>query len=572
MPTTPEVASHAQLAAVFARAFPALTERLARSIPDPDVERLVEGYVELAHRVDRVLSKAALRATQFYASFLSPEILRPFPAATILELTPPRGAAARVEVPAGAEFDSVLIEGTRCRFRAHARFSLVPFRVDDARLVPQGALGSSLDITLGCTGAPGAEAPIFPLRLHLAGERRASLLLLSWVHEHTAGIELEVAGRTLTLDPRALRLWGLHRNEPLLPEEPLEHPGFRLLRELFILPAKFAFFEMTGPDVAFGGEGRATLRFTFDEPPPPSVAVNREAVRTNCVPVVNVFDATADPVVPSLERPEQLIRPAGFQPEHGEVYAVRDVIARSPNGRTHPVLPAAGFGAANPYALPGVFYAIHRMPSASGPGADVTLTLTAPPDVREPPPELVLSLDLWATQRDLPAGLGVGAIKTPTLSSPPATFKNIRAVTPYRAAPEGELSAYHALALVALSGRSLADRASLAGLISALDLHAHHDSQAARALVQRIEAIDKVTVTATTARLGGIFVRGHDVAVTLLENAFDGDGEAFLFGRVIAQLLAHEARLNAFVRTSLRLKATGRRYSFAALHGERVLG
>src|SRR5215472_6309865 len=108
--------THERLAAEFARAFPTLADQLATPILDPEVERLVEGYVELAQRIDRLITARSARALEFYADLLSPELLRPFPAATILELEPARGVAGRIEVAAGAEFWSVPVEGKRCRF------------------------------------------------------------------------------------------------------------------------------------------------------------------------------------------------------------------------------------------------------------------------------------------------------------------------------------------------------------------------------------------------------------------------------------------------------------------------
>src|SRR5271170_1596595 len=92
---------------VFARGFPALADRLVQPGHDPELERLVEGFVELAQRVERVIDATSLRSVAHFAELLSPELLRPFPCATILELTPLGSRRpAREEIPAGAEFDS----------------------------------------------------------------------------------------------------------------------------------------------------------------------------------------------------------------------------------------------------------------------------------------------------------------------------------------------------------------------------------------------------------------------------------------------------------------------------------
>ncbi len=557
----------------FARAFPALADRLARSGDDPDVERLFEGFTALARRVERVIDATSLRSVLHFAELLSPEVLRPFPCATILELASRRNL--RESFAAGAEFDSVAVDGTRCRFRAHAPFAFVPWRVADAKLAWTQAHGQSLEVglaPLGTLRAGESSAPL-PLRLHLTGEPRSALLLLAWFQQHLADAELEVNGVTTPLGRGAARAWGLRREEALLPVEPLEHPGFRLLRELMILPAKFAFVEVDGPVLAdTTPASRITLRFRFDTAMPASVRVDADSIRTNCIPVVNVFATSADPVRPSLERPAHPVRPAGIRPQHGEVYSITGAVALCSNGDRVPVSPVTDFGAA-PDEARGMFYALERVASRSGLGVDVSIATTSSSATTVESEIDVLSIDLWATNRGLPTSLGVGDVRVAAPSSPRGlTFRNVRAITPYRPAAHGEALVWRTLALAALSARTLAQRDSIRTLLHALDLHALSDPQAARAHAQRLEAILEVEATAAVERLDGSMVRGHDVRVRLSEGSFDGEGEVFLFGQVLARLFAHEASLNAFVRTTIHLVTTGKQFRFPALNGERTIG
>ncbi len=85
----------------FARAFPAIADRLAQIGLDPDLERLVEGFTELAKRVERVIDATSLRSVGHFAE-LSRRLLRPFPSATIMELSAlgARRARARTSPPA----------------------------------------------------------------------------------------------------------------------------------------------------------------------------------------------------------------------------------------------------------------------------------------------------------------------------------------------------------------------------------------------------------------------------------------------------------------------------------------
>jgi type VI secretion system protein ImpG len=558
-------------AEAFARAYPALADRLAQPSRDPELERLVEGFSTLAQRVERVIEATSLRAVASFAEVLAHEVLRPFPSASILELTPLAShRPARASVAAGAEFESVPVEGTRCRFRAHAPFTLVPWRVTEAKLAWSASDGQSLEVGVAPIGmALAGEWPL-PLCLHFAGEPRHAFQLLAWIHQHLVGVELDVNGRVLPLGRDAVRPWGLRREEALLPVEPLEHPGLRLLRELLILPAKFAFVEVSAPPVVSIEPGaRVVLRFRFDATMPVGMKVDRDGVRTNCVPVVNAFETTSDPVRPSLERPEHPVRPAGLRPEHGEVYAVREVVARWRNGERATVAPVTAFGAASPEAH-AMRYALETTPSRLAEGSDVSISAAAEDGLDA---ELdVLSIELWATNRALPTSLGIGDVRVAGPRSPRGyAFRNVRALTPYRAAPHGDLLVWRVLALSALSARTLASRDALRTLLHALDLHAIADVQAGRAHAQKLEAIVDVGSKPSVERLRGASVRGHDVTVRLNDSAFDGEGDAFVFAQVLAHLFAHEASLSSFVRTTVHLTTTGRVFRFPARNAEREI-
>jgi type VI secretion system protein ImpG len=232
-----------------------------------------------------------------------------------------------------------------------------------------------------------------------------------------------------------------------------------------------------------------------------------------------------------------------------------------------PVAAVTAFGAAPPESR-GMRYALERTPCRSGPGDDVSIAAAA--QDKDDPELDVLSIDLWATNRALPTALGVGDVRLPGALSPAGlAFRNVRAVTAYRPASHGEPLVWRTIALGAMSARTLANRDALRVLLHALDLHAMADLQAGRAHAQKMEAIVDVATVQAVERIGGKSVRGHDVTVRLSESAFDGEGEAFLFGHVLAHLFAQEASLNSFVRTTVRLVTTGRQFRFPVLNGER---
>jgi type VI secretion system protein ImpG len=559
----------------FARAFPTIAANLARPLRNPGVEAVAHGLTVLAARVERVLDATAPLAAVHFADLLFPELLRPFPASTIVEVVP-TGTAARERhsFPPGLEFEGIAVEGTRARFRAHAPVRLDPWRVEDARLAWSTERGQSLEIVLAPLQVREGLAPPspLPLRLHVAGEPRSALTLLSSIEERVASIEIVSGEHTVEIPRSALRRWGLRTSEALLPEERLEHPGYRLVRELLILPTKFAFLEIDSdraPPVP--AAPRHTLRLRFETPLPASVQVTRESFRTNCVPVSNTFDTTTDPLRVALERPSHVLRPAGYPPAHAEVYGVRRVTTRLRSGERVEIAEGAAFDG-TPGALRGVFYTLHRAAPDPGRAADLSLELEVAADATEPPELDVLTLDVWATNRSLPSALGVGDVRIATPWSPSScTFRNIVAVTPYRPAPLADDLRWRTLALLGLTTRPIARADSLRTLLHALNLHRTADRQAARAHAQRLEAIAAVTMRAATHPIERGVARGSDVLLELAERAFDSEGEAVLFARVLAQLFAHECSLNSFARTTVRFTGNGRTVAFPPLSEDRTV-
>ena len=557
----PDLDALGELAASFARAYPALAPHLAARSADPDVERLLEAFAYLTERVHKLLDESP-SATQSFATLVAPELERAFPCSTVVAIASP---TARRRVTAGADFDSAPIGGAACRFHAWSAFDLVPWSMEEARIAWSATEGQSLVLRLAATG-DGALASLFPLRLHFTGDTRVALALQLYLRVHLARCELRVDDRVVDLG-KALAAWGLRTEEALLPPEPYEHPGLRLLREYHVLPAKFAFVEIAAP-AQEGTSAHVELRFFFDAQLPLEMQVTPDNIRLNCVPVTNVFETTADPISPSLERPVHVLRPAGIPLGLGEVYAVTRVTGGTGGtGGVVAEIPSwAEFEAAPPAAA---FHVTERHTTIRG--SEVRLSLGSPADAGVLPDYDFVSIDIQATNGALPNSLGIGDVCV----SPEWQVRNIGAVTPYRPPASGEELRFRTLAMTTLAAVPLVAVEPLRTLLHVLNLHPLEDAQAARAHAQRLAAILTVNVTPGRARPAagvdlGTVVLGHDIRITISNSGFDGEGDALVFSSVLARLFAHETAIGAFARTTVRIVETGRTFAFPALHGDRV--
>ena len=336
-----ELAYLRELGREFAQAHPALAPMLAERSGDPDVERLLEGVAFLTGRVRQKLDDELPHAIQGIAQLLFPDLVRPMPSAAILEMTPlPTVLRERLVVPAGTEFASVKVDGTSCVFRSTADCELMPWVIDDVRVapLPDGKHELRIDLKMPL------PMPIAPLgadrvRLHFAGDGRTSLGTLMWIHQSAESVSLFVPSasgeREVVLGRGAIESIGFDESEALLPAPPTAFAGPRLIEEYCVLPAKFAFADVVGVSRVREVAPTATrfsIAIRFASGPPAELRLGRESIKLHCVPVVNVFATTAEPLALSLAKNEYLVRPSGLSPSHGEVYAVTHVEALGEGG------------------------------------------------------------------------------------------------------------------------------------------------------------------------------------------------------------------------------------------------
>ncbi|MBX3222259.1 MAG: type VI secretion system baseplate subunit TssF [Labilithrix sp.] len=576
-----ELAFLREMGREFAQAHPALAPMLAERSGDPDVERLLEGVAFLTGRVRQKLDDELPQAIQGIAQLLFPDLVRPMPSSAILELTPlPTVLRERLIVPAGTEFASVKVDGTPCLFRSAMDCELMPWVIDDVRVVPLPGGKHEMRIDLKMPLAmPIAALGADRLRLHFAGEARTSLGTLMWLHQSAESVSLAVpaAGgveREIALGRRAIESVGFGEDEALLPGSPTAFAGPRLIEEYYALPAKFAFVDIVGlarvKEVAPAAT-RFSVVIRFDAGPPAELRIGRDSVRIHCVPVVNVFSTSAEPLALSPMKNEYLVRPSGLSPAHGEVYAITRVEALGEGGARSEVPSFYDFAYVGG-ASQRPFYAAHVRPSVTGEGADTIVSFGTARDSGVLPDAEAVSIDVLATNRALTRGLRVGEICVPTASSPAvATFKNLAPPTLYVPPPFGRDQQWRVVAHAAMNLSAITDVRVLRAALDVYNFHARIDAQAARANELRLAALQSVRVSPAEQLHRGAPVRGVAIDVGVADSGFVGPGDMFLFGAILERFFASYASINSFSRVTLEGSPSRQRFTWPARNGSLTL-
>lgn len=579
-----ELAYLRELGREFAQAYPQLAPMLADRGGDPDVERLLEGVAFLTGRIRQKLDDELPEAIHAIAELLFPQLVRPLPSAAILEVTPlPNVLREPYTVKAGSEFGSIDVDGTSCRFRSAWDCDLVPWVIDELRVetLAGGRYQLRIEMRVPMQLPVDAIAPN-KLRLHLHGEPRNALELLMWLHTHTEDIvliESKVTGaqeREISIGKRSLKAAGFDESDKLLPYPRTAFPGYRLLEEYYTLPSKFLFVDIENVKrvVELGKEvSKFGIAFRFDAPLPIGQRLPKDAVKLHCVPVINIFETTSEPIRLQPQREEFLVRTAGLAPAHGEVYALQKVEAISRATSKRFTIPSFyDFSHVGPQGVAQFFFTTHIRPSVVSEGADVTISFGTPEDAGVLPEADVVSIELLATNRNLASALRAGEINVPTPTSPAmATFKNLTAVTPHVPPPLGRELQWRVVAHAAMGLRSLTEPEVLRAALDVYNQHALVDRQAQRANELRLAALKDVRVKPVDHVYRGAPVRGVALELDLDEKGFVGDGDLFLFASVLDRFFSDYVSLNSFSKTTVNGINTKLRFAWPPRSGSLTL-
>ncbi|AGC46057.1 hypothetical protein MYSTI_04767 [Myxococcus stipitatus DSM 14675] len=565
-----------EMGRAFGTVNPALAGLLVERGGDPDVERLLEGFAFLTARVRERIDDSVPEVVHGLTELLLPHYLRVIPACSVVEFTPhARLLRGRSRIPEGAEVGTKPVDGTVCTFRTTRAVDLLPLTLGETTLDQSSPASPVLRVQLQVVEQ--ARAEIFQeegLSLFLSAELPVASMLMVWLLRHCKGVVLRnpVEGESVRLGPDCIRASGFAPDNRLLPWPSLAPEGYRLLQEYFTLPQKFLFVDVKGLQAASELTGqKLELLFEFDRPPALPGRIPKDVFRLHCAPVVNLFSASADPVRTSALGHEHLVRAAGLEPAHMEVYSV-DSVTGLQTGRTERQQYRPFFDFAHAATDSGRFYRLHRGASPLDDGMDVSLSLGSPRDATPSLADETLSIDLTCTNRSLPSRLQVGDLSVPTAASPTtARFRNIVAVTRPARPPVGSELHWRLLSHLSLNQRSLLEPGALQSLLALYNFQATADQSTARANQLRVESLRAVQAQPITRFFQGAPVRGVQVTADLEEAGFTGPGDAFLFGCVLDELFASHVSLNSFSEFVLRLQPSRLEYRWSPRNGRQTI-
>ena len=572
-----ELAYLRELGAEFARENPRLAPYLSRESNDPDVERLLEGFAFLTGRLREKLDDELPEVTHSLIELVWPNYLRPVPAMTVIEFSVIPGADASTPVRRGTMVDSRPVHGTTCRFRT----------AYDVRCLPMSVIGVEVDSTLNSSRltvilqlADGADLTRLDndrLRLFLDGGADPGVardLYRAMMRDVRSIDVVGGEGTGFALDPEAISPVGFDAREAVLPYPPEAFPGFRLLQEYFAFPEKFMFVDIdVGARLTALLSRRIELRLEFSRRLDRGTKADRESVRLNCTPVVNVFEDDGEPINVDRRKSEYRIRPMDTNDRQIEVYSVERVVGWV-RGHGDPVV-YRPFASYRPIVDDGrdiVYYRIRRRSAVASRAIDAYISFVDTDSHAAPVTAETISIALTCTNGRAPEALAAGTIDQPTASSPTfATFRNPVGLTAQTPPPIDRNLLWILISNLALNYGSLADPDALGRILTTYNVRALVDEQERRRMELMLEGIRSVRMEPMDwIRAGGV-LRGVRFHLTVQESKLGGEDELFLFGSVFDRFLDMFSHVNAVHQLMVQGSERNVRYQWDVRGGRRSI-
>lgn len=578
-----ELAFLRQQSGEFAKAHPKIAGNLRISdnnVDDPHVARLIEAVALLNARTRFKLEDQFTEISEALLEILYPHFLAPWPSMGLVQMQVQPDLGNPYVVPRRTELDIRASADESCRFRTTADATLWPAQISavamqsapfvaptNPRTDPAVAV---LKVVITATNDEFSFAEVRPktLDLHLRGAPQVSHALYELLLNNVLLVAIsgpDGAGARF-LENTQVRAGGMQQDEAILPASATAQPAYRLLSEYLAFPEKFLFVDIEGLDSALPPQATRTMEVYFylnRVDGELQRALRPEAFALGCVPIVNLFEQTAEPVVVSQTAHEYRVIPDARRAHAMEVYAIQDVHAIDRHGARRRFMPFYSVNHTDPQTH-GYWVASRHHAETESESREMLISLVDLDFRPDQPADCVLDMRLLCTNADVPNSIpyGGGHPKVVFVDGGGAVEK-IECITPlsptrrnkWRDGARWRLVSHLALNHISLQSED----DSTDALREILRLHDLAESEETRAL---IEGVHRVRARPGTARFpagpgappwAAAVCRGVDVEVELDPARYSGNG-MLMMGNILDVFLGQYCAINSFTRLSVRVR------------------
>ncbi|MEL6722566.1 MAG: type VI secretion system baseplate subunit TssF [Pseudomonadota bacterium] len=572
----------------FAQQHPQLARFLGESSTDPDIERLLEGFAFLSARLREKIEDDFPELTFSLLNLLWPNYLRPVPAISMMRFDPVEQAIVKHQVvPKDTLLLSRPVEGLPCQFCTAADLSVYPLRI--AQLVEQRSREQSvLRIQLQTLSAqPLRSIECDRLSFFFSGTDYTALTLYLWLFRYLDRITIQPdtdddtynQAHTRTLQADNLTRIGFSPEEAILPYPQNVFDGYRIIQEFLAFPRRFYGFMLQHLHNQRGscwpGDSCSSVVITcyFKRALPEDIKVRSEDLSLFCVPAVNLFEHTAEPIVLSGERIQYPLFPADNRQGRYEIFQVERVASTEEKTgeekeRAYPAFESFQHEIERKHHRTRLYYRLAVTTAVEDDRLLHYLAFMRGDEAHYLGRQETISVTLQCTNGTLPEALTVGDIDVPSQKSPSfVTFTNITAPTA-TCRPVLDSSLHWTLiSNLALNYLSLLQPEPLKNILRVYDFAALQDVQIERRAQKRLAGIQSIDTQPVDRLIRGFPVRGLQSTLTLDQEAFSCEGEMYLFATVLSHFFTLYSSINSFHLLRLHNATNNEEYTWELMSG-----
>ena len=577
-----------------------------RDRKDPFVERLLEAFAFLSGRIHERLDDDMPEFAGSLLEQLFPHMLRPFPACSIMQVRPVSGfvtqpvivkRGSEVQTPAGRykvkyRVASGLQEKARTLeksepadfvFRTTQDLVALPIQLRSINISDENGK-SSLTLSFHLNrNVTFSSLQLERLSLYLAGSPRLKHTLLYYLTRFSESVSIREVS---THDAPFVRLknWRidipeltrpLEENEEraLIPYARQTFTGFRVLQDYFSFPERFFFLELNGlGQFQASEEGHPIeIKIGFDRVLSREFKPSTKDILINCVPIVNLFERSTEPVSVTQRMPEYYIIPDADRRKSREIYAFKKVTGiNDENLSQYSYAPITSYNVLDTndpeYEFKRFFSTVYR--PIEGDMGETSVRLFGPSLEQDEFPRETLSILALMSNGILPAKyLQVGSITEATTFPEGMAVTNVTAPSDVLPCPDRQNFLWSLISHLTVSYTTLADTSTLKTLLSLYNWSPVENNPGRKKIHEGI--VNVRHPEAKNLYRNRALIRGIEFCIDIDAGHFEnGEGDVHLFGLVLSRFLAQYVTINSSVILRFVDTKTNKEYTWDANPGQ----
>jgi len=593
----------------FAKKHPTLGSRLRmseRERKDPFVERLFEGFAFLAGRIQERLDDEFPEIAGGILEILFPNLLKPFPSCSILQLKHKPGAISKpIVVEKGSEIQTASAK-YKVRYKVYAGVSdksrltekeepadfifrttqdviLRPMTLSDVTVEDSTKGNTILKLKIQPDRNVDYESlQMNNFQLYLQGAASIKFELLYFLTNFVSSVSVKELSDTKAayteIKDFKIEIPDLYsedysaRDNSILPYSKQTFSGYKLLQEYFSFPEKFFFIQINGLEQFKSSEqsGLFEIKIDFNRRIVKEKWATLKNISLHCTPIVNLFSRMTEEVIVNQRLPEYYIVPDIDRRKSREIYSVDKVSGISESKiEQYKYIPISShdiLDTSDPDYNYKRFFSVFRRTQVSD-MSETFIRLFGPSMEEDDFPKETLSIQATLSNGFLPASyLEVGVIKEPINFPVGIEASNITIPTDVLEGPDKSNYLWSLIANLSVSYTSLSEVETLKNILNLYNwfkVHNHPNKK-------RIDGILKIDKPKIISKIKNrSIIRGIEFHITIDPNEFEhGAGDIYLFGLILNKFLSQYVTVNSFIQLRITESGTNKEYLWEPIIGK----